>query len=48
MAARLVERGYSVIRMGRIVETALDVSSPEVLDYASSPLRSNFADLWAS
>jgi len=43
---RLVERGYAVIRMGRIVEATLPTASPAVVDYANSPLRSDFADLW--
>jgi putative glycosyltransferase (TIGR04372 family) len=46
MSEKLVERGYAVLRMGRIVESALLSKSPEVIDYANSPLRSDFADLW--
>jgi putative glycosyltransferase (TIGR04372 family) len=46
MADKLVERGYAVIRMGRIMESAFGSANPEVIDYASSPLRSDFADLW--
>ena len=39
MVVRLVERGYAVIRMGRIVEAGLPSASPAVVDYANSPLR---------
>ena len=46
MVARLVESGYAVIRMGRIVEAALPSTGPSVIDYANSPFRSDFADLW--
>jgi putative glycosyltransferase (TIGR04372 family) len=46
MVARFVERGYAVVRMGRIVESAMHSDSPEVIDYANSSLRSDFADLW--
>ena len=46
MVVRLVERGYAVIRMGRIVEAGLPSASPSVVDYANSPLRSDYADLW--
>jgi putative glycosyltransferase (TIGR04372 family) len=46
MAARFVERGYAVVRMGRIVESAMHSESPTVIDYANSSLRSDFADLW--
>jgi putative glycosyltransferase (TIGR04372 family) len=46
MVARFVERGYAVVRMGRIVESAMHSESPEVIDYANSLLRSDFADLW--
>ncbi len=46
MVARFVERGYAVVRMGRIVESAMHSYSPAVIDYANSSLRSDFADLW--
>ena len=46
MAARLVERGYSVIRMGRIVDREFKVGISAVIDYANSSMRSDFADLW--
>jgi putative glycosyltransferase (TIGR04372 family) len=46
MVGRLVERGYAVIRMGRLVEAVLPSTNPAVVDYANSPLRSDFADLW--
>jgi putative glycosyltransferase (TIGR04372 family) len=46
MGARFVGRGYAVVRMGRIVESAMHSESPRVIDYANSSLRSDFADLW--
>jgi putative glycosyltransferase (TIGR04372 family) len=46
MVGRFVERGYAVVRMGRIVESAMHSESPAVIDYANSSLRSDFADLW--
>ena len=46
MVARLVERGYVVVRMGRIVESEMYCEGPTVIDYANSSLRSDFADLW--
>ena len=45
MVTRFVERGYAVVRMGRIVESAMHSESPTVIDYANSSLRSDFADL---
>lgn len=46
MVTRFVERGYAVVRMGRIVESAMHSESPAVIDYANSSMRSDFADLW--
>lgn len=46
MVGRFVERGYAVVRMGRIVESAMHSESHAVIDYANSSMRSDFADLW--
>ena len=46
LANRLVDRGYGVIRMGRLVESAFPPTKPSVIDYANSPMRSDFLDLW--
>jgi len=42
----LANRGLHVVRMGAIVEKPLVSSHPKVFDYASSPLRSDFADVY--
>jgi putative glycosyltransferase (TIGR04372 family) len=46
MVARFVERGYAVVRMGRIVESEMHIESQMVIDYANSSVRSDFGDLW--
>jgi len=42
----LVARGYYAIRMGRVVNNAFSWKHPHVIDYATSPWRSDFADLY--
>lgn len=46
MAHWLAEAGYSVIRMGRVVESPFTVANTHVHDYANSPYRSDFADVY--
>ena len=45
-AEYLTERGYFVIRMGKVVEEELKIGNPKVIDYASSGLTSDFADIF--
>jgi len=40
----LVARGYSVVRMGAVVETELPTEIEGVIDYARSGMRSDFTD----
>ena len=42
----LTRRGYYVLRMGSIVEQELNCRNPMVIDYASSDLQSDFADIY--
>ncbi len=42
----LVARGYYCIRMGRVVNQAFIWKDPHVIDYAMSPWRSDFADMY--
>jgi putative glycosyltransferase (TIGR04372 family) len=42
----LAERGYYCIRMGRVVNQAFAFKHPHVIDYAMSPWRSDFADMY--
>ena len=45
-ARELARRGYTVLRMGSIVEKPLGDVGPGVIDYASSPVRSEFLDVY--
>lgn len=45
-AAALIERGYWVIRMGRIVSEPMKLRSERFIDYAVSEHRSDFADTY--
>ncbi|PIO89903.1 MAG: glycosyltransferase, TIGR04372 family protein [Zetaproteobacteria bacterium CG06_land_8_20_14_3_00_59_53] len=42
----LVERGYYVIRMGVVVNEAMDVDHPMIIDYAANGMRSDFMDIY--
>ena len=42
----LVQRGYYVIRMGKVVNKAFGWKHPQVIDYPLSHWRSDFADLF--
>jgi putative glycosyltransferase (TIGR04372 family) len=46
MAEFLAGCGYVVLRMGQIVKTAFKSTNPNVIDYANSSLRSDFADVF--
>ena len=42
----LEKRGYLIIRMGKMVLNKLKYKSNNVIDYANSPLRSDFLDIY--
>lgn len=42
----LAERGFYVLRMGAVVEEPLFSTNPKIIDYASAPLRGDFADIY--
>lgn len=42
----LAENGYYVLRMGKVVNKDFQVHHPNVIDYANSPLRSDFLDIY--
>ena len=42
----LAEKGYWIFRMGKIVEKPLHINHERVIDYANSPYRSDFLDIW--
>ena len=45
-AEELSRRGYYVVRVGSIVKEALTSPDPRIIDYANSPLRSDFMDIY--
>jgi len=45
-AEELTKRGYFVLRMGAVVAEPLISTNPKIVDYASTPLRSDFADIF--
>lgn len=45
-ALYLANQGYTVLRMGKAVGQRFDVDHPNVIDYANSPFRSDFADIF--
>ena len=47
-ANELTKRGYFVIRMGAIQSEMLSISNRMIVDYASSPHRSDFGDIYLS
>lgn len=42
----LVQRGYVAIRMGAVVQEALQTTNPRIIDYASNGARSDFLDIY--
>jgi putative glycosyltransferase (TIGR04372 family) len=46
MAEYLTQKGFFVIRMGKLVQQELKSSNPMIIDYANSLLRSDFADVY--
>ena len=46
MAEYLVTKGFAVLRMGQIIKGSFDSDHPGIIDYANSPLQSDFADVF--
>ena len=46
MAEYLTQKGFFVIRMGKLVQKELKTSNTMIIDYANSLLRSDFADVY--
>lgn len=47
LAARtLATRGYYVVRMGKVVSERMEFEGPQIIDYASSEARCDFADMY--
>jgi putative glycosyltransferase (TIGR04372 family) len=46
MAEYLVTKGFAVLRMGQIMKGSFDSEDPSIIDYANSPLQSDFADVF--
>jgi len=44
----LASQGYYVVRMGKHVQDAFNVNNPKIIDYANSPYRSDFMDIYLS
>lgn len=42
----LVQRGYWVIRMGKLTADPLQINHPKIIDYSNSGERTEFLDLW--
>jgi len=42
----LAERGYWAIRMGAVVEKALDIENQKIIDYAAQGRRTDFLDIY--
>ena len=45
-ALALAEKGYWVFRMGKVVSSGFGVEHSRIIDYARSPDRSDFLDVW--
>ena len=45
-AEELTKRGYFVLRMGAVVAEKLISTNPKIVDYASTPLRSDLGDIF--
>ena len=40
------DKGYFVLRMGKVVEEKLHSNNKKIIDYANTNLRSDFADMY--
>ena len=45
-AKALADRGYLVFRMGKAVQQPFEIDHPKIIDYAMSPRKSDFLDVW--
>ena len=45
-AKALAGRGYYVVRLGKVVSGRLELEGPQIIDYASSEARCDFADMY--
>ena len=45
-AEKLAEMGYTVFRMGAVVEKPLESSHPNIIDYATNGMRTEFLDIY--
>ncbi len=45
-ADALAERGFYVLRMGEVVNTAMKANNPKVIDYATTGFRTDFMDIY--
>jgi len=45
-AQKLAERGYYVVRMGAVVQEAINLEHPMIIDYATNGMRSEFMDIY--
>lgn len=44
----LTEKGYIVLRMGKVVDDTIPSNNPRIIDYARSDARSDFMDIYLS
>lgn len=42
----LTEKGYWIIRMGKVTATQLDTGNPKIIDYSNSGKRTELLDIW--
>ncbi len=47
-ASYLAEKGYYVVRMGKVVKDQFFTNNPKIIDYANSKLRTDFMDIYLS
>lgn len=45
-AQKLAERGYYIVRVGAVVQEAMNVAHPMIIDYAANGMRSDFMDIY--
>src|SRR3990167_524772 len=45
-ALYLANKGYYVVRMGKVVASAFEVDHPNIIDYSTNQLRSDFGDIY--
>ncbi len=45
---KITESGCYAVRMGAVVDQKINTKNPNIIDYASSPMRSDFLDIYLS